>query len=220
MKATERPKWRKKEIGKKVHNASGTAAVKANIRRNVLEHVQPARVLDAYCGPDGMMFHDVWHAADAYIGIDEEWKTTDTRRRHAGDNARIIRAIDLQAFNVFDFDAFGSPWELMVVLAARRQWKRGERGAVILTDGGSMYGQFGQPSSGIANLLHLPHGSKLAPGRDAAKESAEMALQAWLRRVAVRPVAAWGVDASAKERGADGGLDMIYKAVVFDGLGS
>lgn len=83
MKATERPKWRKKEIGKKVHNASGTARVKADIRRNVLEHVRPARVLDAYCGPDGMMFQDVWHAADAYIGIDEEWKPTDTRRRHA-----------------------------------------------------------------------------------------------------------------------------------------
>ena len=50
-------------------------------------------------------------------------------------NLRLMRAIDLKRFNVFDLDAHGSPWKQWLILLARRPMLPGERIAVILTEG-------------------------------------------------------------------------------------
>jgi hypothetical protein len=41
------------------------------------------------------------------------------------DNTRVLRAIDLSRFSIFDFDAYGSPWVQAVILADRRRVARG-----------------------------------------------------------------------------------------------
>ncbi|HVH77139.1 MAG TPA: hypothetical protein VM755_19655 [Stellaceae bacterium] len=46
-----------------------------------------------------------------------------------------MRAIDLAPFNLFDFDAWGSPWEHVAILCARRPVQPGERIGLVLTDG-------------------------------------------------------------------------------------
>jgi hypothetical protein len=49
-----------------------------------------------------------------------------------------MRAIDLSGFNVFDFDAWGSPWSHAIVLAARRKVESGELLGVVLTEGSGL----------------------------------------------------------------------------------
>lgn len=54
---------------------------------------------------------------------------------YVGDNRRVLRAITLERFNIFDFDAYGSPWEQALIVATRRPVRTGERLGLILTDG-------------------------------------------------------------------------------------
>jgi len=44
-----------------------------------------------------------------------------------------MRALPLQEFSIFDFDAYGSPWEHVIILCARRQVQPGERLGLVLT---------------------------------------------------------------------------------------
>jgi len=154
-----RAAWRKAPASK-VHNSAGSP--KIELRRRVLEHVKPARVLDVFCGPEGLMWAEAWREAESYVGIDRVWKPEDERRRFVGDNLRILRAIDLAPFNVFDLDAFGSPWKHAVILAERRRWAAGERGALVLTDGGLLGSKLGGKDRGIAELVGTHAGVPLA----------------------------------------------------------
>jgi len=44
-----------------------------------------------------------------------------------------MRALPLQEFSIFDFDAYGSPWEHAIILCARRRVQPGERLGLVLT---------------------------------------------------------------------------------------
>jgi len=101
-------------------------SAKVAIRQNVLEAVgRDARVFDAFAGV-GEMHREVWHQAAGYVGCDRVWYR-DKRVAFVADNRRVMRSIDLTEFRVFDFDSFGSPWEQIVILAARRPIAPGER---------------------------------------------------------------------------------------------
>lgn len=116
------------------HPASEEA--KAKIRRNVLDVVgASAHVFDAFAGT-GEMYRRVWHAAAGYVGCDKNWTRGEGRAVFVADNVRVMRAIDLSRFAIFDLDAFGSPWEQAIIVAARRRIAPGERLGLILTDGG------------------------------------------------------------------------------------
>ena len=69
------------------------------------------------------MWREVWHEAAAYVGCDLKWYR-DERLAYVADNRRVLRAIDLKPFNVFDFDAWGAPWEQVLILIARRPLRR------------------------------------------------------------------------------------------------
>lgn len=138
---------------RKVHNSKNALAAKIDLRRRVLEHVSPAHVLDVFCGQVGEMWQRAWFDAESYLGIDREWRIEDRRRRMVCDNRIALRALDLQAFNIFDLDAFGQPWEHAIILAARRRWAPGEIGAMVLTDGGKLYTQRSGASNVIRELL-------------------------------------------------------------------
>jgi hypothetical protein len=125
----------------KQNNSANALTAKAEIRRNVLDAIDeslsaidgPVKVFDAFCGT-GKMHKAVWHLAEHYTGCDKEW-ARDERRCFVADNRRVMRGIDLSAFNVFDLDAHGSPWEQAFILAARREVAPGETIGVVLTDG-------------------------------------------------------------------------------------
>lgn len=113
-------------VGEKKHTSDRARSAKILLRERVLEEigVDKAKVFDAFAGP-GAMHAAVWSRARSYTGCDLRWYQ-DKRRVFVGDNLAVMRSIDLCAFNVFDFDAFGSPWKHMSLLAKRRELKTGE----------------------------------------------------------------------------------------------
>jgi hypothetical protein len=119
----------------KVENAKRGWRAKVEIRRRVLAALTPgrARVFDAFAGP-GLMWAEVWQHAAAYVGCDDRWHA-DARCCFVADNRRVMRCVDLAPFTVFDLDAYGSPWEQALILAARRHLAPGEQVALVLTEG-------------------------------------------------------------------------------------
>jgi len=118
----------------RIRNHRGGKSAKVTIRHNVLDAIgRTAHVFDAYAG-GGEMYREVWRHAAGYVGCDTEWYR-DGRTLFVCDNRRVMRSIDLSRFSIFDFDAFGSPWHQMLLMAARRPVQAGERIGVTFTDG-------------------------------------------------------------------------------------
>lgn len=194
----------------KTDNNASALAAKVRLRLNVLAELNPARVLDCFCGA-GEMYRQAWAQAAEYAGCDERpWSPADPVSRFVVDNRRLLRALDLQRFNVFDLDAYGSPWEQMMIIADRRRWAPGERGAVVLTDGSALRLKFGDivPTPALRELLGA-EGAQ--PGAASAALLLDRAESAWLRRAGVRLVRSWR--ATRK-----GGTEMRYSALVIEGL--
>ena len=127
--------------------------VKVKIRQSVLAAITPekARVFDAFAGA-GEMWKHVWKDAADYVGCDEKWHDDD-RCCYVGDNHRVMRAIDLAPFSVFDFDAWGSPWDQLTILAARRKLEKGETMGLVLTDGTWLKTRAKDPVRGLRQAL-------------------------------------------------------------------
>jgi hypothetical protein len=126
---------------------------KLAIRQHVLAAVGPARavVFDGFAGA-GEMWRGVWHEAAGYVGCDEHWHN-DERTCFVADNHRVMRAIDLAPFTCFDFDAFGSPWDQLTILAARRPLRPGERIGIVLTEGTWLKTRAKDPVRGLRDAL-------------------------------------------------------------------
>ncbi len=186
-------------------------AAKLDLRRRVLlELVGEARVLDVFCGR-GEMYQGAWRDAASYIGCDERaWERTDPPR-FVADNRRVLRCVDLQAFNVFDLDAYGSPWEQMTILAARRTWAPGERGAVVLTDGSSLKLRWGGRPRAMAAMAGLD-GTQGVPTTAGVPELIGLALAGWVKRSRVKVLRMWQAEGKPP-------ACVLYTAVVFVGRG-
>ena len=194
-------------------NASGAKKAKVDLRSRVLSQVEPANVLDLFCG-HGEMWHSVWRCAASYAGCDERPIETGDPPRFWCDNKVLLRSLDLQRYNIFDLDAYGSPWAQMVILAARRTWESGERGAVVLTDGGNMKSRYGGRCVGLQDLLG-ERGAGERTGVSTALMASRRALNAWVNRAAVRVTKRWQAQGNGSGRG---GQIMVYTAIVFEGL--
>lgn len=201
----------------KTDNARGATDAKVQLRLNVLDCVRPARVFDAFAGL-GNMYLRAWSKADSYVGCDErDWSPSEPHKRFVCDNRIVMRAIDLQAFNIFDFDAYGMPWDQMLILLHRRTWAKGEIGAVVLTDGSSLKIRVGGMSNAMATLL----------GAQAARDNLprnlhhlqairRLTLKRWCQLARVAPRRLWEATGRGSGRG---GTQMAYTACVFEGLG-
>lgn len=119
-----------------VHNSSGGLAAKIALREAALAHVGAAHVLDVFCGPVGAMHRHVWTRAASYLGVDLVYRWPDRRRRIIAPWSVALDHLELGRFNVFDLDAFGSPWPALAQLVrARGRATSGERLAILATDG-------------------------------------------------------------------------------------
>lgn len=115
-----------------VHNKAPD--VKAELRRRLVSELgggPRTRVLETHAGP-GVMHRLAYHDVDDWLGIDTDPASPDSI--HA-DNREVLRAISLQRFNLFDVDAFGSPWEQVWIISQRRRVARGELVGVAITSG-------------------------------------------------------------------------------------
>jgi hypothetical protein len=195
------------------HSSSRSLGAKLDIRRQVLERIVPARVFDGFCGPVGDMWQGAWSQASEYVGCDEVLKLPDPRRRFVGKCEDVLRAVDLRQWNVFDFDAFGSPWHAMTVLSARRRWQAGELGAVVVTSGvgtSTLYGRLPKAQAVLTGYRQI------TPKEPSAILAHHRAMAAFLARSDVTPT--WRMRAQGKPAYSGCQL-MIYEAVVFRGLG-
>lgn len=164
----------------KVDNHEASLPDKIEIRSRVLEAVG-GRVFDAYAGT-GVMHAAVWRRAPGgYVGCDKRY-LPDDRLTFVGDCCRVMRNIDLQPFSIFDLDAYGSPWEACIVIAARRKVAPGERIGLALTDGSGLKLKFGGMPGALGNLARLRPQSGIISG-GGGKETATRAILAMARRM-------------------------------------
>lgn len=198
-----------------LHNAPAALVDKIGIRQHAIEYVGGARatrVFDAFSGR-GEMFSHVWKDVAFYEGCDITWSPKDPGRRFIGENRVVMRAIDLGRFNVFDFDAFGSPWEQMLILAARRKWTKRERGAVILTDGTALSMKLGgHVAQAMAELCNID--GKLAPKQKMSETIQRHAIHLWCERAGVRIRKMWRAQGNGSGNGA---ARMTYTCIGFEG---
>lgn len=201
-----------KGTGAKCHNRKHATNAKLEIRLNVLEYVKPAHVLDCFCGPVGEMYSGAWVRAETYLGIDEEWRIADSRRRMVCDNKLALRCLDLSRFNVFDLDAFGQPWEQCIILAHRRKWAPRERGAIVLTDGSGMKARFGVTWGAMTQLTGIS--GMIAPTEESSDRIHELCVSAMLDLMGVQQIKRW---TALSKRGSKGSTAMRYTSIVFEG---
>jgi hypothetical protein len=206
-------------MGLKVHNSPAAAGQKVDLRRHALAFVggpSKARVFDVFAGR-GMMHAEVWEPAAVYVGCDETWQPSDPGRRYVGDNRLVMRAVDLSGFNVFDFDAYGSPWEQMLILAARRRWKKGEMGALVVTDGSSLNLRFGSAPKAIGQLCDLSR-RRFVPKISMGVSIQRTALVRWCQEARVTLQKMWRAEGNGSGKRTQ--PLMVYTAIGFEGTGA
>lgn len=148
-------------VGKIIHRNHGAQGVQAKtaIRRNVLAAVGASRavVFDGFAG-QGAMYRAVWSAASHCVGCDFDFFPGDDRLAYAADNRRVLRALDLDRFNIFDCDAWGDPWEQVFIVAERRRLRPAETLGLVLTDGQTLKVQYQhRPSRALCRLAGVDH---------------------------------------------------------------
>jgi len=135
--------------GVKTNNAKISA--KKDIREFVMSQIAKQSVLEVFSGL-GEMYDSVWHKADDYQGIDKV-KVFDSRDTLCGDAHKLIRRADVQRFNIFDIDAYGSPYEILDYITQTIR-PCGDV-AFVLTDGTNMDLKLGRVCKGIRNFVGI-----------------------------------------------------------------
>jgi hypothetical protein len=104
--------------------------LKVAVRNLVYEKIDEPVVLDLYCG-SGIMYKEVWHKANSYLGVDKysPHKLDRTIKLSA---EMAVANLDLSLFNIFDVDCYDSPW-----IVARRILHKLDAGrhGLVLTSG-------------------------------------------------------------------------------------
>ena len=112
-----------------------------------------ASVLDCFCG-NGEMYRRAYEGrVKEYHGLDVE-KVHDSNICELKDNLVYIKQNNLNQFNVFDLDAYGSPWKQMYLIA--KKIPPGEY-TFFITDGLVMHQKVdGQVTKFVSGTEHIP----------------------------------------------------------------
>lgn len=200
---------RNKNNAVKTDNNPQAFRAKVAIRRNVLDAIgRGANVFDAFAG-SGEMYSAVWKDAKHYTGCDQK-PQRDGRLLFCADNRRVMRAIDLKPFSIFDFDSYGSPWVQAIILADRRRVAAGELLGLVLTEGAGFAYKSNIVPEAIAVLTGLRTGIVgLSKKQDAVIDKAIAGLA---RRMGCSVEKRWQAEGRT-------GAAMRYIGLVFKGKG-
>ena len=134
--------------------------IKIDIRLRILAGlITPPHVLECFAG-EGKLYAACYKGMDC-LGLDKK-KITDGRNMLNIDNLKFLRSADLSRFNVFDLDAYGSPWYQFLIILKRRGFASGEHIAIFLTDGLQFKAAMGdlphglKPYCGIPEKMNVP----------------------------------------------------------------
>lgn len=113
------------------------------------------RILDAYCGP-GTMWRRAYAETTNYLGLDRT-PYDDERRTIVCDDTRFLRlrGLDLDQFDIFDLDAFGSPAYPLAIICRRLRWTRVQSVGVLLTDGTGFNAKMNSVGSSLLRYIGL-----------------------------------------------------------------
>ena len=155
----------------------GAKKAKVEIRRRVAEAIgAPVHVFEAFAGA-GSLYRQTWRTlAASYVGCDRRY-FRDGRKVFVADNRRVLRAIDLRPFNLFDLDAYGSPWDQAVIIAARRKLAVGERVGIVITEGNGLNYKNGVVPIAVTDLTGLVH--RKTPGAALSQSRAQIHRMMW-----------------------------------------
>lgn len=134
--------------GVKTNNAKTNA--KQKLRESVFDNMTDVSILEVYCGA-GEMYKSVWHKAKKYTGIDKV-KFFDERHTVCGDAEKAIRLVNINDYNVFDIDAYGSPYEILDYIVNKIDSNNKKIGFVI-TDGVNMDLKLGRVCKGLRAFI-------------------------------------------------------------------
>jgi hypothetical protein len=191
-------------------NASSAATAKVQIRRLVLEAIGPGRaaVFDAFAGA-GKMHANIWREAADYVGCDLKAYWPADRLAFAAPNERVMRAIDLSNYNIFDIDAYGCPWAQATIIAARRRVSPGELVGLTITEGNALAMQMCSLSAALAALTGLRR--TVLGSHRRQDQIVDAALQEVARRMNAKVIRQWR---TVGRRGSK----MQYLGVILEGL--
>lgn len=191
----------------KVDNNPSLFAAKIDIRRRVLAKCLPGHVFDGFAGT-GKMHGAVWKNAASYVGCDLKYYPDD-RLAYVTDSARLLRVLDLSAFTIFDFDAYGSPWDHVMIMSARRIAEPGERIGLVLTDGATVGAVLNSPPQSLLRLSGVKGGLS---GYGRIYESmTRKAIEETASRMQCQVVSIW------QAKGVTG-QSMFYSGIVLQGI--
>lgn len=92
------------------------SVLKIHMRKKFLP--EKARVLDLFCG-EGEMYHSAYKGnVEAYHGVDKK-KIHDSSLCTLEDNKAWLKTREVEGYNVFDLDDYGSPWALIYLLLSK-----------------------------------------------------------------------------------------------------
>jgi len=134
--------------GVKTNNAKTDA--KQKLRESVFLNMKNSNVLEVYCG-SGEMYNAVWYKAEKYTGIDKV-KFFDKRHTICGDAEKAIRLVDINDYNIFDIDAYGSPYEILDYIVGKIDLKNKKIGFVV-TDGVNIDLKLGRVCKGLRRFI-------------------------------------------------------------------
>lgn len=105
---------------------------KIEIRHRLLRELSEPHVLECYAG-EGKVYKECY-AGLPYLGLDKK-NIQDGRQIVNIDNRKYLRSADLEPFNFFDLDAYGSPWHQFLIILERRMFQPNKKVAFVLTEG-------------------------------------------------------------------------------------
>ncbi|MGN6107747.1 MAG: hypothetical protein ACTHU0_21740 [Kofleriaceae bacterium] len=138
-------------------------STKVDLRHWLLEQlaargVAAPRILDCFCA-GGQMWARAYGrpAQDRYLGIDLDLYR-DERRTIVADSARFLRDVEFRAgeWDVYDLDAFGTPFEHLAVLGRRlgeAEIDPGRAFGFVLTDGTGFASRMSNMSRGLLRYV-------------------------------------------------------------------
>jgi tRNA G26 N,N-dimethylase Trm1 len=97
------------------------------------------------------MYKNVWHNSEKYTGIDKV-KYFDERHTICGDAEKAVRLIDVNDYNIFDIDAYGSPYEILDYIVDKIDTSN-KKIAFVITDGIDMDLRLGRVCTGLRKFI-------------------------------------------------------------------
>jgi len=145
---------------------------RAALRRRLMAKLGAGtcRVFDAFAG-DGGHWREAWREAAGYVGCDAAWHR-DGRVAFVAVPERVMRAVDLAEFTVFDLDARGNAWACASILARRRRLGPGERIGLIVST------RAGRKSELPLGLARLAGAARRGPGAPSSAARAALYMRA------------------------------------------